>query len=1401
MKCKLRFYPLWCGILVLCSCLSLKAQTDLARANLNVPAQQLLNNYLQTQSELRQKSNSISLQISEDNLDKTIGSRTIRGWQMYNDLIVHGGLLSLHYNQKGELYAIDELLNPNVNATSPTLNAMDAMYHTMDIYGVPNAINLQVKEEKFTVDGQIVFDRGMIAAADMKARLMYYPHPQTGQLHLVWQTELFTRDRQHFFISFIDAQNGELLGREDKALHCQFGGVETDASPAEIAAHAHHHHAMHLQAAAEFEIMLEQQAQIEEQTAIANSAATANEYTYLVLKEPAEAPHDLKAYDGEGGITLDYNPNLDLNELPQQSVTTAGDPVASPQGWHNLSLDGSAPDLAYTHGNNVWAFHDPSVAPLGGVPNPAPEFSAQQRSDGTYTYPWDLTKPPEFQSSAETDNLFPNRNAATTNLFYWNNLVHDVFFHFGFTEANRNFQRNNYTGEGQGNDEILAQSQDGGGTNNANFVTPPDGTGGQMQMFLWTPAVIDSLLQLANGEKFVALEGALYNDAVGGDSARVPEAEDDVQDSEIVIINDGCEGTVGQSSGSTGCGTGVGGLGLPPCNNVAGKIVCIDRGGCSFVEKAYGAQSGGAVGVIVMNNDQVLPDQAIPMGGTDPTMVAITIPSVMVSYNTGQRLRELIAEGTLMGKLQRNKKFVPKKDGDFDNGIIAHEYGHGISTRLSPQTATGGSLGGNEQGGEGWSDFFALYMTMTKSDLLPADVNHPNGILPHRGIGSYILYTTTDGSGIRPRRYSIDTDINEYTFAGDTNGGLGVGSSVIPHGVGFVWCTMLYEMTQNLIDRYGISEEPDRLKVAPNNFAEIASKKADGMNVALRLILRGIQLQVQSPSFTEQRDAILQADAELYGGAHTCDIWRAFAKRGLGVNAVNPTNAQGDEKDGFALPAEVIVNGEPMTCGGTEQIYYDIKKEALTNTVTDGENMTFKITVFNTSPVNSIASNVIVTDLLPENTTFAGATGPVTMSSDNSVTWMIPVLTVDMPVELTVTVKVQTNSGTNIIETYDFEDGEQGWTTSTATSNQWEHKSDGVDAFAGDGYFFVPNSGVNEAVTYLTSPVLPMASGRQLRFYHKFDTDATFDGGFLEGTVDGGTTWTKINTISENGYNGTLNSTFNPVSGGAAYTGKVTDYIESAADLANNISQVRFVFAEDVGFGGGVGWFVDEMRVVNNLVKLSNTVDLTDPEESGGRVHSSTAQVLVLPNPNSDGLAVQLMNLTATPEKSAIRLNWETATEINNNGFYVERLDEQRKNWLTLGFVDGSGSTTTTQRYNYLDTAVKPNQLYTYRLRQVDDSGIEQLSNKVAARLVNTAVSLDISPNPATDFVRVQISNLDEKTTLHLMNITGQLLRTYNISDDTKQLFDIDVSELAAGVYMIQIPTSTGLLVKKLIVE
>lgn len=370
--------------------------------------------------------------------------------------------------------------------------------------------------------------------------------------------------------------------------------------------------------------------------------------------------------------------------------------TSSPFGWHDTNGAPGA-EFTITRGNNVHASEDQDA-------DNNPGFSPDGGANLDFDFPLDLANAPSTYIEA-----------AVTNLFYWNNICHDVFYNYGFDEASGNFQENNYGNGGLGGDYVNADALDGSGVNNANFGTPPDGFNPRMQMFEFD----------------------------------------------------------------------------------------------------------------------------------------ITTPNVT---------------------------------SDLDNGVIIHEYGHGISNRLTAGPQNVSCLFNAEQMGEGWSDYLGLMLTME-----PGDVGSDN-----RGIGTYVIGQPTSGNGIRQYPYSTDLGINPHTYA-DVN------SVSVPHGVGSIWCAMLWDMTWLLIDQYGF--DPD------------IYNGTGGNNIALQLVMDGMKLQACEPGFVDGRDAILLADQINNGGANQCLIWEAFARRGLGAGAdQGSSNNLGDGVVNFDEPCSCQPNPGVLGC-------------------------------------------------------------------------------------------------------------------------------------------------------------------------------------------------------------------------------------------------------------------------------------------------------------------------------------------------------------------------------------------------------------------------------------------------------------------------------------------------------
>ncbi len=267
------------------------------------------------------------------------------------------------------------------------------------------------------------------------------------------------------------------------------------------------------------------------------------------------------------------------------------------------------------------------------------------------------------------------------------------------------------------------------------------------------------------------------------------------------------------------------------------------------------------------------------MGGSDNT---ITIPAVMISQNSGDIIKTLLAESTAVNATLSANGI--QLDGDLDNGIMAHEYTHGISNRLTGGPSTATCLTNNEQGGEGWSDYMALMMTTNWATASTSDGTNA------RSLGTYVIGEQPSDPGIRTYPYSTDLGINPWTYADLA----ATGGEV--HIIGEIWAATLWDMTWNIIQQDGIN----------SNLYD--ANGVGGNSVAMKLVMLGLKLQPCQPGFLDARDAILKADTILYNGKYSCAIWNAFARRGMGVLAQQgSSNNTMDQVADFSIPASAVI--------------------------------------------------------------------------------------------------------------------------------------------------------------------------------------------------------------------------------------------------------------------------------------------------------------------------------------------------------------------------------------------------------------------------------------------------------------------------------------------------------------
>jgi extracellular elastinolytic metalloproteinase len=345
----------------------------------------------------------------------------------------------------------------------------------------------------------------------------------------------------------------------------------------------------------------------------------------------------------------------------------------SPLGW----LTGRLQSQNRIKGNNVSAY-------LDGDNNNRPDAAGTRVLNGNFLSSADFSQQPGAGA---------NKAVAVQNLFYLNNVIHDVLYTHGFVEGQGNFQQDNFGLGGSGNDAVNAEAQDGGGINNANFATPPDGSKPRMQMYLWDGPGPTHELALDSGAIYGA-KGAAFGPQLDltGFSGTIVPGQDGILGSPGGTLTDGCE---------------------PLTNNVAGKIVLLDRGFCAFTQKAGNVNAAGGAGMIVANN---VAGDPFSMGGT----ATVGFASIMVNQADGAALRAVLeTTGTMRLKAEQPIRL----DGAVDSDIVFHEYGHGLTWRMI------GSMSGPLAGalGEGSSDTLAFMMNGDDA-IAEYSTNRPGGL-------------------------------------------------------------------------------------------------------------------------------------------------------------------------------------------------------------------------------------------------------------------------------------------------------------------------------------------------------------------------------------------------------------------------------------------------------------------------------------------------------------------------------------------------------------------------------------------------------------------------------------------------------------------------------------------------
>jgi hypothetical protein len=170
-------------------------------------------------------------------------------------------------------------------------------------------------------------------------------------------------------------------------------------------------------------------------------------------------------------------------------------------------------------------------------------------------------------------------------------------------------------------------------------------------------------------------------------------------------------------------------------------------------------------------------------------------------------------------------------------------------------------------------------------------------------------------------------------------------------------------------------------------------------------------------------------------------------------------------------------------------------------------------------------------------------------------------------------------------------------------------------------------------------------------------------------------------------------------------------------------------------------------------------------------------------------------------DNKVVRLDWETASEINNSGFQIERSVDGIE-FSKIGWVDGNGTSFNQNSYQYLDNQVNINQRYYYRLKQIDIDGTSDYSSIKTAILSSKEGNVFVYPNPASDRITINTDEaLLEKNDIafYLINSLGQVL---SVSSINSAQTTVSVQHLPSGVYFYRVVSNQEIIKSdKLIVK
>jgi hypothetical protein len=207
---------------------------------------------------------------------------------------------------------------------------------------------------------------------------------------------------------------------------------------------------------------------------------------------------------------------------------------------------------------------------------------------------------------------------------------------------------------------------------------------------------------------------------------------------------------------------------------------------------------------------------------------------------------------------------------------------------------------------------------------------------------------------------------------------------------------------------------------------------------------------------------------------------------------------------------------------------------------------------------------------------------------------------------------------------------------------------------------------------------------------------------------------------------------------------------------------------------------------------------VADVRFGSGALTTGFSQFVIVNNAQNADLPIELMAFNANrTSNDQVLLDWQTASELNNQGFYIERMLENETEFTAIGWIDGFGTTSDITHYEYNDNNAYTGVSY-YRLRQVDFDGTETLSEVRAVNGSDLNVFSDVSiyPVPVRDELTVSFGKLPKGVNsgqVRIVDMQGRVIYEASVALASHQTLLIEeVQAWASGMYLLQIQLDNG---------